>query len=91
MPAGPVMGIAEGIETALSAARLFKTPTWSVICAHGIETFEPPPECRRLIIFADHDRHGAGERAARSLQLSIPTEIRLPAQPGDWNDVLVRV
>jgi putative DNA primase/helicase len=91
-PAAPTMGIAEGIETALSAAKLFSVPVWSVISDYGIATFEPPPECERLIVFADHDRHGAGQRAADSLakRLSIPAEIMMPEQPGDWNDVLVR-
>ena len=91
MPPAPIMGIAEGIETALSAARLFGVPVWSVICAHGIETFEPPPECRQLIVFADHDRHGCGQRAAETLRakLLLPTEIRIPDRIGDdWNDVL---
>jgi putative DNA primase/helicase len=91
-PIAPIMGIAEGIETALSAAKLFSVPVWSVLSDFGIATFEPPPELERLIIFADHDLHGAGRRAAHSLiaGLSIPTEIRMPEQPGDWNDVLVR-
>ena len=79
-PPAPTMGIAEGIETALSAARLFNVPVWSVINDYGIATFQPPPECEHLIVFADHDRHGAGERAAHSLtaRLSIPTEIKMP-------------
>jgi putative DNA primase/helicase len=92
MPAAPLMGIAEGIETALSAARLFRIPVWSVLCAHGIETFEPPPGCRHLIVFADHDPHGVSQRAAEALcaRLSFPTEIKIPDQPDtDWNDVLV--
>jgi putative DNA primase/helicase len=90
-PVAPIMGIAEGIETALSAAKLFNVPTWSVISDYGVATFEPPPECKRLIIFADHD--GAGKRAASSLaeRLSIRTDIKTPERPGDdWNDVLVR-
>lgn len=92
MPTAPLMGIAEGIETALSAARLFHIPVWSVLCAYGIETFEPPPECRHLIVFADHDKHGVSQRAAKSLcdRLQFPTEIRMPDQPGtDWNNVLL--
>jgi len=93
MPAAPLMGIAEGIETALAAARLFRIPVWSVICAYGIESFEPPPECQHLIVFADHDPHGgASQRAAEALcaRLQFPTEIKMPNQPGaDWNDVLV--
>ena len=93
MPAAPMMGIAEGIETALSAARLFRMPVWSVICATGMESFRPPVECRHLVVFADRDHHGRGLRAAEYLcdSLSIPTEIKLPDEPGtDWNDVLVR-
>jgi putative DNA primase/helicase len=91
-PAAATMGIAEGIETALSAAKLFGIPTWSVMSDYGIATFEPPPEVRHLIIFADHDEHSAGQRAAATLaaRLSIPTEIKLPLQQGDWNDVLLR-
>jgi putative DNA primase/helicase len=92
MPPAPTMGIAEGIETAIAAGRLFHMPVWSVICANGIETFQPPPECRHLVIFADHDHHGVSQRAAEKLcaRLSITTEIRVPEQPGtDWNDVLM--
>jgi putative DNA primase/helicase len=91
-PPAPVMGIAEGIETALAAGRLFRMPVWSVICANGIETFEAPRVVQHLVIFADHDRHGKGQRAAEQLRanLSITTEIRMPEQPGtDWNDVLM--
>ena len=87
------MGIAEGIETALAAGKLFGIPTWSVICANGIRGFEPPPECRRLIVFADHDQHGVGQRAAQELArrlTGIAVEIQLPDQVGtDWNDVLL--
>jgi putative DNA primase/helicase len=93
MPPAPLMGIAEGIETAISAALLFGVPTWSVICAGGIESFQPPPECRHLIVFADNDKHGVSQRAARSLtaRLSIRTEIKMPDRPGtDWNDTAVR-
>jgi putative DNA primase/helicase len=92
MPTAPMMGIAEGIETALAAARLFRIPVWSVLNAGGIETFEPPPECEHLIVFADHDLHGVSQRAAEALsaKLSFPTEIKMPDTPGvDWNDVLL--
>jgi putative DNA primase/helicase len=93
-PPGLVMGIAEGIETALAASVLFKVPTWSVICANGIRNFEPPPECKHLIVFADHDAHGTGQRAAdeltKRLRDSLMVQIRLPEHQGDdWNDVLL--
>jgi putative DNA primase/helicase len=92
MPTAPMMGIAEGVETALSTARLFRIPVWSVLCAHGIESFEPPPECQHLIVFADHDKNGTSQRAAEALRsrLDMPAEIKMPDTPGaDWNDVLL--
>jgi putative DNA primase/helicase len=92
MPPAPMMGIAEGLETSLAAARLFRVPVWSVICANGIETFEPPSECRHLVVFADNDAHGVSQRAAEKLcaRLSIATEIKMPERPGaDFNDVLI--
>jgi putative DNA primase/helicase len=92
MPPAPTMGIAEGIETAIAAGRSFQVPVWSVICANGIETFQPPPECRHLVVFADHDRHGVSQRAAERLRsrLTFRVESKVPEHPGtDWNDVLV--
>jgi putative DNA primase/helicase len=90
---GPTLGIAEGTETSLSAMKLFKVPTWSVLSTYGIETFEPPAGVEKLIIFADRDSNGAGQRAAEKLveRLTgkISVEVRVPPQPGtDWNDVL---
>ena len=88
------MGIAEGIETAIAAMKLFKVPTWSVLSTYGIETFEPPPELQRLIIFGDHDLNGAGQKAAYTLQNrlagQIMVEVKIPEAPGDWNDELRR-
>jgi putative DNA primase/helicase len=90
-PVAPVMGIAEGIETALAAEIMFQIPIWSVISTHGVTTFEPPEECERLLVFADNDEHGAGERAAQAvadrLLGRVDVEIRLP-QLKDWNDEL---
>jgi putative DNA primase/helicase len=91
-PIEPVMGLAEGIETALAAAKLFGIPTWSALSTYGIETFEPQAEVDRLIIFGDHDTNGAGQKAAYALQVRLANrlavEVRIPAHPGDWNDVL---
>jgi putative DNA primase/helicase len=92
-PPGPTLGIAEGIETALAAMKLFAVPTWSVLSTYGIETFEPPAIVKNLIIFADHDISGAGQRAAEALATrlagKISVEVQIPQQPDtDWNDVL---
>jgi putative DNA primase/helicase len=91
---GPVMGVAEGIETAFAAMKTFGIPTWSALNAGGVEKFEPPIETERLIIFGDNDPHCAGQRAAYALaaRLSgrLKIEVRIPEQSGtDWNDVLL--
>jgi putative DNA primase/helicase len=91
---GPVMGIAEGLETAIAAMQMTGIPTWSALNAGGIEKFEPPPECQRLIVFGDNDRNCVGQRAAYALaaRLSgrIEVEVRIPETPdSDWNDTLL--
>jgi putative DNA primase/helicase len=92
-PSGPILGIAEGIETALAAMKLFSVPTWSVLSTYGIETFEPPIGVRHVVVFADNDSNGAGQRAAEKLVERLAThitvEIHIPPQSDtDWNDVL---
>jgi putative DNA primase/helicase len=37
-----ILGIAEGIETAIAAYELFGIPTWATISTAIMETFEPP-------------------------------------------------
>jgi putative DNA primase/helicase len=91
---GPVMGIAEGIETALAAMKMFNVPTWAALNAGGVERFDPPVEAQRVIIFADNDQNGTGQRAAYALaaRLSgrVQLEIKIPEKSDtDWNDVLL--
>jgi hypothetical protein len=62
------LGIAEGIETALSLRRLPEwrgAPVWSVISASGIRNFPLLSGIETLAIGTDHDR--AGERATIEL------------------------
>jgi putative DNA primase/helicase len=93
-PVATTMGIAEGIETALAAARLFDLPVWPVLSTYGIDTFEPPTAVARLIIFGDNDSNGAGQKAAFALAArlagTITVEVKIPDTAGDWNDVLQR-
>jgi putative DNA primase/helicase len=92
-PAEPTLGVSEGIETAFSASKMFGIPTWAALSDWGVEKFEPPADIKRLVIFADNDQNGAGQRAAYALaaRLSgrIAVDVKIPEQPGtDWNDVL---
>lgn len=90
-----VLGIAEGIETALAAFELFEVPVWSCVSAQGIESFEPPEGVREVIIFADNDPNFAGQKAAfaaaHRLKLKgFGVEVIVPPEHGDWLDVLNR-
>lgn len=91
-PAATTMGVAEGIETALAATKLFGIPTWAALSDIGVEKFEPPREAARLVIFGDNDRNGAGQKAAFALAsrmaAHMDVEVKIPDVPGaDWNDV----
>jgi hypothetical protein len=90
----PVMGIAEGIETALSAQKIFGMPVWACMSAPGIASF-PGIRCIiHLTIFADHDEAGlkAAKNCARRYQKNgIDAEVHHPREPGDdWNSFLLR-
>ncbi len=88
-----VLGIAEGVETALAASEMFEVPCWSCISTAGIESFEPPAGVREVIVFADHDESFAGQKsafaAAHRLKLKgFEVEVCIPPTVGDWLDVL---
>lgn len=86
------MGIAEGIETALSAAILFQVPVWAALSAGALMKWQPPPEAKCILIFGDSDESIAGQVSAYGLAHRLKTEgyhvdVRLPAEIGtDWND-----
>ena len=89
----PVMGVAEGIETALSCTRLFGVPTWSTLNAVMLTKWEPPEGCESVWVFADNDDSFVGQQAAYALAQRLhakhyAVEVHLPANQGDdWNDV----
>ena len=89
---GDALGIAEGIETAIAASVLHdNVPVWSALNTSLLAKFMPPPEVRRVIVFADRDV--AGMDAAWTLRDTLEgrcaVELRLPpATAKDWADVL---
>lgn len=58
------IGIAEGIETALSATKLYKTKVWATLNTSFMKKFIAPRGVKHLIIYADSDSNGAGLSAA---------------------------
>lgn len=94
-PSAPEMGIAEGIETALAAHKLFDLPVWSALSTTGLLKWVPPPTAKRIVIFGDNDRNYAGQSKAWSLAHRLAVEgyevrVEIPIKEGtDWNDVLL--
>jgi putative DNA primase/helicase len=86
-----VLGVAEGIETALSVRTLFGVRCWSLINSVMMAKWSPPDDVEKVIIFGDNDRNFAGQAAAYKLanRLSgkVAVEVKIPHQVGDWNDV----
>lgn len=94
MKAASHMGIAEGIETALAASLMTGIPTWSVISAPFMKSWEPPKGVKKLTIFSDNDANFTGQAAAYDLARrlvmkgGIKVDVRVPAATGeDWADV----
>jgi putative DNA primase/helicase len=93
-PAAEVMGVAEGIETALSASILYGVPVWACINKTILAKWEPPKIARRILIFADNDANFSGQAKAYHLanrlavQHKLDVEVLIPPEVGeDWNDV----
>jgi putative DNA primase/helicase len=85
----PIMGIAEGIETALRAHKIFGMPVWACMSASGIAGFPALHDLNHLTIFADHDKTGifaARKCAARLFKAGIKGVMKYPSSLGDdWN------
>jgi putative DNA primase/helicase len=91
-PAGDVLGIAEGLETALSARQLHGVPVWACLGASRMQNVAIPAEAGRVMIFADRDGPGreAALKAAARLRLSANVSVRFPPEGcNDWNDALL--
>jgi hypothetical protein len=96
---GPILGVTEGIETALAVHLRTGMPVWSAISAGLLARMEPPAETSLVVVWADRDRSGAGEAAALSLRKrligrGISVAVHLPPGPIpstakgiDWADV----
>ena len=91
-PVQAEIGIAEGIESAMSASALFGLPVWSAISATLLSGWTAPKGVEKVWIFGDNDAnftgHAAAYRLANRLDVSgLEVAVRIPDQ-GDWNDNL---
>jgi putative DNA primase/helicase len=94
-----VLILAEGVETALSAAQATGEGVYALLGTGGLRTVEVPHvyRDRRIVIAADNDPSGAGwaaaQVAAQRLQERGFLDVRLafpPAPGSDYNDLLRR-
>ena len=93
-PDGPVIALAEGIETALSVVRASRMTVWATLGTSGLKglILPLPPIAEVVIICADNDEAGldaAESKAARLKAEGRMVSIVYPPAPGDdFNDVL---
>jgi hypothetical protein len=91
-PVGETIGVAEGIETALSVQQATGIPSLAALSASGLANVQLPASVREVIIAADADETGesAAFRAAQKfIREGRSVRIARPSRPGaDFNDRL---
>ncbi|MDE8652310.1 DUF7146 domain-containing protein [Novosphingobium album (ex Liu et al. 2023)] len=91
-PVGTILGLAEGIETAVSAMVLLDIPVWATLGSERLARIVIPVSVTHLILLPDNDNAGrigaakaleAYAMPGRTIELIWP-----PAGCKDWNDAL---
>lgn len=91
-PIGPTIGLAEGVETALSFMQASGIVTWSALSVVGMRAVQLPPSVRHVVIAADGDDYGeaaAFSAAVRFRQEGRTAEIAQAPRGKDFNDLLM--
>lgn len=95
-PVAEHIAITEGIENALAVMEGEGLPCWACVSAHGIETFEPPEEVKRVSIYGDNDASFTGQAAAYALakrltRQGLTVEVHITGAVGDdYLDCLIK-
>lgn len=89
--ASGVIGIAEGLETAMAAQQASGVPTLAAYSASALAHWQWSHGTRHVVVFADADdagRHAASVLRRRSQTAGLLVQVLTPAEPGaDWCDV----
>lgn len=97
MPSSDTLGLAEGIETALSASQLYSMPVWAVCGVHRLSKVKIPKGIRFIHIFGDPGDVGRKyafasadeyERKGYHVEIYFPAAHFRAAEKADYNDVL---
>ena len=93
MPAAEIMGVAEGIETALSASLMLDIPVWACVNGNLLAKWRPPENAHEIVVFGDNDANYTGQAKAYELanrlevQFKRRTKVMIPKKTDtDWND-----
>ena len=93
-PKDGVIGVAEGIETAVAGNLGSGIPTMAAYSASGLAGFIWPLGVKRIVVFADADTAGANAAQAlktRAVRAGLKVNVVTPSTPGaDWCDVWAR-
>jgi hypothetical protein len=87
-----ILGLAEGVETAISAMILFGIPVWATLGSERLHQIAIPGRVSRLVLFPDNDVAGEIGVAQALESYAMPgraIDIEFPPNGyKDWNDVL---
>lgn len=92
-----LLGVAEGIETAICASKAFRVPCWAALNANGMKAWEAPEGVKSVVIFGDNDRSLTGQEAAyalghRLVRQGLTVEMQIPPTVDtDWCDVFANM
>ena len=92
--AAPLMGVAEGVETAVSASIMHGIPVWACVNGVLLSKWMPPSLAKEIVVFGDNDRNFCGQSKAYALANRLEVihkrrvTVEIPGLPGaDWNDI----
>lgn len=94
-PASETLMVGEGIETCLSAMVATGMPAWAALSTSGLIALDLPLIVKNVVILADNDQSGAGQRAAYAAAhrwIAEGRQVRIATPPEsetDFNDVLL--
>lgn len=92
-PVDGKLGLAEGIESALSAMELFGIPCWASLGNERFGLVAIPDSVRELHLFIDNDAGGALAETRARAAYAAPGRVIVTHVPegrgSDWNDELV--
>lgn len=89
-----ILGIAEGLETAIACTQLYSIATWACINAPLMHSWRPPAPIKKVVVFADNDANYVGQEAAYRLGHTLHSrglivKVVVPPDIGtDFNDIL---